>query len=372
VAVSLLGICQLACGPAAPDKPTVSAQDSAVKRAQPMFIGVDANPPANEPYTPDAVRKSAQKAVDAGKTYMHLAPKWNDLEPEPGRYNFEELDFDVSLSEQHGLPIELGVRIIDTNQRSMPEAYKNWALDDPRMAEKLNALLQALGPRLKGLAKWVTIGNEVDAYFGAHEEEIGPYVTLMKRALPTVHEQFEGALFTINFTFDAHERLQSDYAPFLSLVDFLSLTYYPLLPDFTVKDTGQVGSDLETAIEAAGNRRILFQEIGCPSAERLNSSEEKQAAVLQQVFRVLKKSEDRVIAANILWMSDIPDSLVEQFGQYYQLPGSENFKAFLATLGLFDKTGRAKAAWSVFEREATSIREGRSQAHLHPRTRPRR
>ncbi len=324
-------------------------------QTSPLFIGLDANPPATEQYGPDAVKRSEQKAVDAGKTYMHMAPKWNDLEPEPGKYNFEGLDFDVALAEKDGLPIELGIRIIDTNQRAMPDAYKNWAWDDPRLAEKLVALLKAMGPRLKGNAKWVTIGNEVNPYFGDHKNEISQYVSLIKRVLPTVHEQFPRSLFAINFTSAAVPQLQNDFAPLVSLVDFLSLTYYPLNSDFTVKETSQIRGDLEKAIEASGKRKVLFQEIGCPSAKTINSSEAKQAAVFDQVFQVLKEHRNRVIAANILWMSDLPDSVVQHFGEYYHLANSENFKAYLATMGLFDKAGKPKPAWTMFEKEARGI-----------------
>ena len=108
-------------------------------------------------------------------------------------------------------------------------------------------------------------------------------------------------------------------------------------------------------IDAGGKHKVLFQEIGCPSATRLNSSEERQGHFLEQAFHVLKENKDRIIAANILWMSDLPDSLVDQFGKYYSLPGNENFKAYLATLGLFDKQGKPKLAWKVFEREAQAL-----------------
>jgi hypothetical protein len=329
---------------------------SPASNRQPLFfVGIDANPPANVEYTPDAVWKSARMVHNAGKTFMHLAPKWNELEPTPGRYNFEELDFDISVARHFGYPIELGIRIIDTNQRTMPDAYNDWPLDDPRIVQHLNALLEALGPRLKGMAKWVTIGNEVDAYFDNRRDEIPLYVNLIKQILPTVKKQFGNPQFTINMTPGAIPRVQSDYAPLLSLTDFLSMTYYPLNPDFSVKSVERVKSDLETIIALAGKRKMYFQEIGCPSATRLNSSEAKQAEIFKQAFSVLKAKRERVIGVNIIWLSDIPDTLVDHFTRYYQLPNSQNFRAYLATLGLFDKNGKAKAAWRVFEHEAKSI-----------------
>ena len=319
-----------------------------------LLIGIDANPPAGESYA-EAVAKSVRRAVDAGVTYLHLAPKWDEMEPKPGKYSFEGLISDIGRTEPYHLPVELGVRIIDTNQRSMPDAYKSWNLDDPRLAEKLNDLLRALAPQLKGRAKWVTIGNEVNVYFDAHKKEIEPYTRLLDRVIGTVRGSFPGALFSVNFTGDAASRLHSDYEPIISRVDFVSFTYYPLNPDFTVKTQERVRTDLQKMIDAGGKHKVLFQEIGCPSATRLNSSEERQGHFLEQAFQILKENKDRIIAANILWMSDLPDSLVDQFGKYYSLPGNENFKAYLATLGLFDKQGKPKLAWKVFEGEAQAL-----------------
>ena len=42
-----------------------------------------------------------------------------------------------------------------------------------------------------------------------------------------------------------------------------------------------------------------------------------------------------------------------------QAPNSENFKAYLESLGLFDQRGRPKQAWRVFEREARALSERR-------------
>jgi hypothetical protein len=67
-------------------------------------------------------------------------------------------------------------------------------------------------------------------------------------------------------------------------------------------------------------------------------------------FDQMRSSQPAVIGMTYLFMSDLPKALVESFGQYYNQPGSDKFKAFLATLGLFDGSGNPKPAWEVFER----------------------
>jgi hypothetical protein len=114
--------------------------------------------------------------------------------------------------------------------------------------------------------------------------------------------------------------------------------------------------DIRAMVEAAGNRQVLFQEIGYASAERLNSSQEKQAEFLANVFDALRTYGDRTIGARILFMSDLPKNVVDDIARYYKAPNSANFKAYIETLGLFDAQGRPKLAWRVFEREGKAFK----------------
>jgi len=103
---------------------------------------------------------------------------------------------------------------------------------------------------------------------------------------------------------------------------------------------------------------VFFQEVGYASSERVNSSEEKQARFMKNVLEALGQHRGQAIAAHFVWMSDIPLSLVDMFGSYYKLPNSDRFKAFLASLGYFDREGRPKQAWAVFERDAAALSHG--------------
>jgi hypothetical protein len=317
-----------------------------------ILIGLDMNPPPSEPYTPTTLRKWFKIAVDAGVTSTKLSPIWRDIEKAPGEYDFLELESDSQLAGEFKLPIYLTIRVVDTNNTGVPASYAGWSFDDPRMAQKLKEFVVALAPHLHGEVKWVSIGNEVDAYFSEHKNEIAAYRKLLDQVVGTVRETFPGTQYTVNFTFEGLAGFSEEFKPIVDTVDFISLTYYPLNPDFTFRDPAVVRDDIKKMIEAAGSRKVFFQEIGYSSAERLNSSEEKQARFLKNIFEALREFQSHIIAAHFLWMSDIAQSLVDQFGHYYKLPSSENFKAYLATLGYFDRNGRPKAAWKVFQQEA--------------------
>lgn len=328
--------------------------------AQPIYIGLDTNPPPKEGVSDAAKRKWFAKGLRAGVTQVSLAPTWNSVEKIPGKYNFDDIDYQAKLAKENNLPIYLNIRIIDTNNRALPTPYAKWDFDDPRLVERLINLIHAIAPRVKGQVHWISIGNEVDSYFASHGNEIAAYRKLMDDVIGTVHSSFPRALFTVNFTFNGLDQINKKYQPITEITDFTSLTYYPMNPDFTFRDPNDVAGDFAKMFEAAHGKRIFFQELGYASSTRVNSSEEKQARFMDNVLHTLGKYRGQTIAAHFVWMSDIPLSLVNMFGEYYKLPNSDKFKAFLASLGYFNRDGRPKQAWSVFEREAGAL--------SHPKT----
>ena len=54
-------------------------------------------------------------------------------------------------------------------------------------------------------------------------------------------------------------------------------------------------------------------------------------------------------------MVDLQEWMVYDFAKYYDLKGQVNFKAYFATLGLFDRTGRSKSAWEVLKTEGPRL-----------------
>ncbi|HWP86055.1 MAG TPA: hypothetical protein VNN17_12740 [Terriglobia bacterium] len=318
------------------------------RRTHRLLVGIDCNPPPNEGFSPAAINKRFQMCVSAGMSFTKIHPKWNEVEPNPGRYNFAEVESHSARAAAHQIPIYLGIRTIDTQGRSMPAAYSGWKWDDPRMTAKLTALLEAMAAKMRGNVRWVAIGNEVDQYFKSRGGEIGPYATLLKNITPVVRRLWPGAAVTVNFTWEAaHEMAR--YRPITDRMEVFSFTYYPLNSDFTVRSPSQIEGHIKTLVQAAAGRPLILQELGYPSGSANRSSEDLQAQFVERSLRAAQSYGDKIIAINYLWMSDLPDSVVEEFAKYYQLPNAEKFKSYLATMGMFDKNGRPKKAWSVFQ-----------------------
>jgi hypothetical protein len=203
--------------------------------------------------------------------------------------------------------------------------------------------------------KYVMIGNEIDAYFNQHRDQVGDYTELFRAAAKKMKQLVPGIPTSATITFDGLSSADSLLKALLDECDFFSVTYYPMKPDFTVRDPGDVARDFPRIIAAARSKPILLQEVGCPSSSLNGSSEEKQAQIFSNVLDELGSRRAQFIGANFFLMSDLSDSVVNTLAQYYKLPNADRFKSFLQTLGMFDSQGRPKKSWEVFRQKAPVI-----------------
>ena len=324
-----------------------------------LFIGVDANANDKHGGGKNGQLKAWQEAYDAGMSVVHIAPKWDSFEKSAGKFDFDDAtDAAGEFAGSHNLPIALNVRVIDTNQRSMPKAYEKWGFAEQRTADRLRAALRAFSDVYKRQTRILAIGNEVDKYFGSHRGEIDDYAALLRSVIDTARQEFPNAQLTVNFTFDGAPQMDQ-FRAITDLTDIASFTYYPLNADFTMREPSVARGDIERMIGAARGKRVYFQEIGYASSDRLKSSPDRQAQFYENTFAALRDHRGQVAGATFLFMSDLSRLVVEYLGIYYRAANSANFKAYLQTLGLMERDGTPKPAWNVFRREAQALKQGR-------------
>lgn len=326
-----------------------------------VLVGLDATPNRKSGFGKRGRQNALQQAFDAGMTLLHSAPTWESFERSPGRFELpDDAETIGEFAREHNLPIALNIRVIDTNRRSMPDSYKDWAFDDPRLVDRLRAALRAFPSSYKQQTRYLAIGNEVDRYFSQHRNEIAGYAELMRRVADTARQEFPKAELSVNFTFGAAGDM-SRYRAITDPTDFASFNYYPLNADFTMRPSSDLRKDVERMLDVSGGRKLYIQEIGYASAGRLHSSEQKQAEFYASAFQILRDRSDRIVGATFLFMSDLPTSVVDSLARYYTLPNSGNFKAYLQTLGIVEQDGTPKPAWDAFRRGALSMRGERDR-----------
>jgi hypothetical protein len=320
------------------------------------LIGLQATIFANEPLTPTTANAHFQMAVDAGITFQGFSGTWAKLEPRPGSYKFDEIDFNVGEATRANIPVAYTLSIIDTGMKTVPDNLKNAGWQDQKMQQQLMQLIEAMSPHFKGRLAWVMIGNEIDPYFANHRDEVRAYASLLGAASAKFHSLVPGIQVSHTITFPGLYMENAELKPLFDQSDFLSLTYYPASPDFKFRDPDTALADFPSMISAAHGKKVLLQEVGYTSSPLNDSSQEKQAKFFENVFGQLRDHSSDFIGANFLFMSDFSDSVVDGLVKYYHADGAERFRAFMQTLGMFDREGKPKMSWAVFQREATRMK----------------
>jgi hypothetical protein len=91
------------------------------------------------------------------------------------------------------------------------------------------------------------------------------------------------------------------------------VTYYPLYPDFTVKDPGVVRRDFDSLTRIYSHKPIVMVEAGYPSSAACKSSEARQAAFVDSVFAAWDAHASQVRSITFSWLYDLPQSSVDMF-----------------------------------------------------------
>jgi hypothetical protein len=341
-------------GAVAKATPTPVATPRSYPTAHPgkVLFGLTVNPFANEGTSNQALQRQFDRSVQAGITFMVSSGKWDEIEPQTGHYKFDSLDYQVTQAQKLNLPIAYTLRLIDTVDRTMPAELKKTRWTDEKMRKRVLQLVDALAPHFKDRVRWFMFGNEIDGYFTQKPSEVSDYVELYRIVSERIKQRVPGIQVSSTVMYGGIDHLNGLLKPLENNFDFLAFTYYPLNPDFTVRDPDTARPDLARIRAAAKGRKVVMQEIGYPTSPLNNSSEEKQAQFFQNVSSELRANSDVFVAANFFLLADLSDSFVNDLARFYRLPNAKVFRAYLQTLGMFDLQGRPKKSWPVFLQEA--------------------
>ena len=315
----------------------------------PVLFSITPNVFANQKHTPENLLAALGTAERAGMGFLVHNGKWNELEARKGQYNFEALDFNVATAKSLNIPICYTLRIIETVERAMPDELRKISWSDPRLEGRLLALIQSMAPHFDGQVRWFLLGNEIDGYFIKHPNELADYAQLYRHVTARIKEIAPGIQVGATLQFGGVDLMDGMMKALTEQFDFICFTYYPFRGDFTMQDPNVVSQNVARMRTAAHGRKMVLQEMGYPSGVKNGSSEEMQSRFVENVFDVLRANNDFVQAGCFWLLADLSDELVDDLARYYGMRNSAVFKSFLQTLGMYDRNGRPKKAWTVYQ-----------------------
>ncbi|MBI5530506.1 MAG: hypothetical protein HY918_03320 [Candidatus Doudnabacteria bacterium] len=313
------------------------------------LLGIDITTTENNNFT-----EATSKAKELGSEVVSLSLNWDDIETSPGVYNNPNLAIANDFYSAQGLKVTLNVRAIDTNGRHTPSDLNNLSLDDTALISRYNTMIDyCLGQLNKVNLNALSLSNEVDPYLSSSGQwsNFGAFTFAVKNHVKATHPNLP-----VSFTAALPDLLGSHKTYYKALyqeMDAVFTTYYPLEADFSVQDPAVAITDIKNLVTEYSNKNIYFFEVGYPTSAVDNSSEEKQATFVKNIFSSWDTYKDRIPFISFTWLTDRSSSSVDGFAQYYQLSDAK-FKEYLRSLGLrtYPGSGTDKLGFTALKTEA--------------------
>jgi hypothetical protein len=293
--------------------------------------------------------------------FVQLLQPWNTFENKTqGVYDGEAMQLFENLNNfalTSGISLSLIITPIDIPGRFLPAYLGQRKFDDPQVISSFNNLIDRLFNPTDGIVDpekviALSVGNEIDHYnWSANNDQLQEYKTFLQGIKPKVNAYGIPLHFTA--TLYGLEANPNRWWDIIDVVDKVSVTYYPINSDFSVKQANIASTDVFSFLSKYPTTKVFFQEVGYPSSTKLNSSEAKQALFFCHFFKAWDRHKDKISHVSILRLNDVSLASAQATAVAYGLAGNENFIEYIRTLGIrtWDDEGVDKQSFHLIEQE---------------------
>lgn len=288
------------------------------------------------------------KAVNARG--MVITKSWTDLEPTKRAYTgLEQLGKDFASNVKDGRDVFFGIQPINTTRRTLPPDLMGKDWDDAEVIGRFQELVDRLSLQGAPAPKFVSLANEADVYLGDRPKEVEKFLKFYERASAIVKQAFPGTRAGITVTYDGLVKGRGALIQkLIDASDIAIFTYYPVI-DLVPQPVENVGDNLDGILKVAGEKEVLLQEVGYPSAELLGSSPKTQGVFFRNVIGAIQQRE-QIKFASLFILHDFSPQLCDMFVTYYGFEKApeapkKKFREFLCSLGMKKFDGTEKPAW---------------------------
>lgn len=292
-------------------------------------------------------------AREAQIQIAHVYVQWGLVEKTSGEYDWAIPDYILGKFRKNGFEAVVVIPIIFTTKLDvMPQDITFTAFSDPAFTERFVQFTKTFVERYPNTVKYLVIGNEIDIYLHQHPEQASDFGSLVK-AVAEANDAVVGTEFAI------HSVVQNKCERIARKAlagDMVFFTFYPHGENFSFGGNPREVEEYFTAMfDLAGNKKIAVVETSWSSSLMLESSEEKQAEYIQEIFRILKENKSRI--EFLMWIT-LHDSTPEECRKAAEFfvtdvddeflvnaEGMARFSDFMCHMGLRRSDGTPKPAW---------------------------
>ena len=295
-----------------------------------------------------------EMALHAGMSEIGLTFYWNGIETAPGVYNNSNFATANAYYPAYGMPVRFMISPIQTNSKVVPADLASLPFNDPLVIQRFNAMLDWVATQIPAVnVAAIILGNEYDVYLGSDAIAWQQYTEFY--AATSAHARMLWPATRIEAESTLYGAIGSNASRNLALnacSDALSVSYYPLNGNFTVKPPSIVATEI-AQLCALYPMTIDFEEAGYPSGSLCNSSLDLQAQFIQAMFATWDAHPNQIRMVDFTWMHDLSPTAVNLIALIYNIH-SPRFKDYIGSLGLRTFDGQDKPAWTTIVTEAAA------------------
>jgi len=226
----------------------------------------------------------------------------------------------------------------------LPVALRGQNFGSPRVRE---AFIAEAVARVRAYdARFVCLAMEINAYYEQNPEDFDNFVSLFVEARREIRRIRPDAIVFVSFQYEqllgrfggkagmtVHEPHWELLEKFEPHADAVGISSYPWASFDPIRfgAPADLPADYYARLAGHTNRPIVFAELGWSSDPKYGGSEESQAEFLRRFGKMTEPLDLRLV-------------------NYFILHDTPIFGPVFESMGLYDRTGRPKAALKVWER----------------------
>lgn len=331
-----------------------------------MITGFDSYPAAAQRVVDARWDEALANGVDTGR----LQVPWDELEPEPGRFDLAKLEVRLARMAAMGLQTFVTIKTLDSaDTLCLPGDLRGKSFGDSEVLRRFRRLLTETVPLLcdKGVY-CLSVGNEPAGYLSERPDETEPVALFIAEAREAVRK-LESRL-AVTMTMDVFP-VRPWLPTLLDQCDVACVNYYCIdARTLRAKDAASLDEDMDTILEQCGSRSVIFQELGMPAGYQhqdspmMSAPDVQKAVVSRSVSRLVEEPTFRCAYWFQLmdWSEQMTDLLLDVLRLRHHPPDwIARFVEWLRTSGLccYQQPGRrdgsARPAWGEFLRAAKHV-----------------
>lgn len=267
-----------------------------------------------------------------------------------------------SIANSTGVKVTLRIHPVDIPGKSVPTDLSSARFNTANMKTRAKAMLDYVFTRISpSNVNQLLIGNEIDGYNpGADTNFWTDYPDFLNDVRTYINASYSvkvGFVTTLYGVTDSSKTLHaggansvSVFSAWMSVVDTIGVTYYPLDNSFQMRAASVVATDFQN-LAAFTAKPIHIEEIGYASSAANSSSDYAQAEFFCEAFKAWDAHSTSITSLAILRMNDLSRASAETVATNYGLTGNEAFIEYIRSLGLRTNDAIEKNSVSVVRDE---------------------